>query len=51
MVIMAIRFQITDNNIRLSQYVKERLSRMQSRTCSSYAEAMVLHSRATLAYP
>ena len=26
----------------LSQYVKEHLSRMQSRACTSYAEAMVL---------
>ena len=28
-------------NIRLSQYVKEHLSRMQSRACTSYAEARV----------
>jgi len=32
---------IFPKNIRLSQYVKEHLSRMQSRACTSYTEAMV----------
>ena len=33
------------NNIRLSQSVKERLSRMQSQTCLCFAEAMVFFGR------
>ena len=38
----------SENNIRLSQYVNERLSRMQSQACLGYAEAMVFFGRSPM---